>query len=142
MCLPYPVCVGCSFVAWAPVVSGHLSPFKLFDWDCAPVLQKYRARQILAPSPNFQNGWKKLCVTFSGVFYVVCFRLVVPSLRISKSDTKSKQIQQASTVQHSIRPVGVFLYHSCRSGRPGEHCTEKLFSFTLLMLLELVVVVA
>lgn len=86
----------------------------------------------------------KSCVLHSVeyIFYVVCFRLVVPSLRIPKSDMKSKQIHQASTVQHSIRPVGMFLYHSCRSGRPGEHRTEELLSFTLLMVLELVVVVA
>ena len=45
-----------------------------------------------------------MCYIQWSIFYVVCFRLVVPSLQIPKSDTKSKQIHQVGhcPAQHTV----------------------------------------
>lgn len=111
-CVPCPERVGCSFVAWAPAASGQLSSaLKRGLCSCASEIQG----RTDTPSPNFQNGWKKLCYVQCGVFYVVCFRLVIPSLQIPRSDVS--KYSECAAVQHSLRPVRVFLCHCCRSWR-------------------------
>lgn len=90
MRVPYPLCVGCSFAVWALVASGHLSV--ALQWgpcSCASEIQGKTGTRTQSKLLKWLE--KAVCYIQWSIFYVVCFRVVVPSLQIPKSHTKSRQ---------------------------------------------------